>query len=51
MDTLKATLTPLMPFPFRIRIVTAIPRTPEGKIKRPILHDLLFPAQSAAAAE
>jgi acyl-coenzyme A synthetase/AMP-(fatty) acid ligase len=51
MDTLKATLTPLMPFPFRIRIVTAIPRTPEGKIKRPTLHDLLFPAQSAAAAE
>jgi acyl-coenzyme A synthetase/AMP-(fatty) acid ligase len=40
-----------MPFPYRIHPIAAIPRTPQGKIKRPALHDAVFPRQSQAAAE
>jgi acyl-coenzyme A synthetase/AMP-(fatty) acid ligase len=43
---LESALTPLLPFPFRIRLLPAIPRTPEGKIRRTHLHDTLF--QSSA---
>jgi acyl-coenzyme A synthetase/AMP-(fatty) acid ligase len=49
MAILQTALAPLMPFPFRIRLVAAIPRTPEGKIKRPTLHNTLFPPTRAAA--
>jgi fatty-acyl-CoA synthase len=53
MDALKSALAALMPFPYRIHPIAAIPRTPQGKIKRPALHDALFPPVEtrAAAAE
>lgn len=44
---LEKTLTPLMPFPFRIRLLDQIPRTHEGKIRRAQLHDNLFRAAGA----
>ncbi len=41
--TLESALAPLIPFPFRIRLLPQIPRTPEGKIRRTHLHETLFP--------
>ena len=37
LTTLVKTLEPLLEFPFSLRVVAAIPRTPEGKIKRAAL--------------
>jgi acyl-coenzyme A synthetase/AMP-(fatty) acid ligase len=40
--SLAKSLAPLMPFPFSIRLLPQIPRTPEGKIRRNHLQQTLF---------
>jgi len=44
---LHGLIGPLIPYPFRIRLITAIPRTPAGKIQRDALQAAIF---SSAAA-
>jgi acyl-coenzyme A synthetase/AMP-(fatty) acid ligase len=49
-QSLNAALTPFIPYPFRLHLLTHIPRTPEGKVQRLTLHATLFGAVNAAAA-
>jgi acyl-coenzyme A synthetase/AMP-(fatty) acid ligase len=46
---LQSLISPIIDYPFRIRLLAQIPRTPEGKIQRAALQTAIFAAPGSSA--